>query len=271
MSTRFPVGYGTHTLTLQQMHDHYIQHNAEPEYWERLFGWLAHTNGHVGIGAAWRGTPNSVSAASRAGHSFHQSQKMADGTYHFMAVDVVVRNPGHVHRAPHANEVPVQGSAEAAHWGIHANVGHPGTRGFESWHLQAVEMDGYQRWVSHGRPRPDTNFGRPHGHVQMAAPAWLPSTPPHHEPRATMQQDPSSHSADVKLLQVELRTWHHSIHAVSDPGAPDSRYGPRVAWSVATWQREVGKIHADGVFGPATAAKWSEIAEYLNHLNPEQG
>ena len=78
MTVLYPTGYGSHVVPMQELHDHHIQHGMDPHFAERLFPWIEHKGGHVGIGGAWRATPSSVSAASRAGHSFHQTQRFSD-------------------------------------------------------------------------------------------------------------------------------------------------------------------------------------------------
>ena len=88
--------------------------------------------------------------------SFHQDQRYHDGTVWYAAVDLVARNPGAVHRARRPGECPPQGSPDAARWGVHINTS-------ESWHIQPVELDGYQSWVKNGRPRPQPGYPIPGG------------------------------------------------------------------------------------------------------------
>jgi hypothetical protein len=57
--------------------------------------------------------------------------------------------------------IPVQGSYEATLFGIHANVGTPGQSGFESWHGQPIELDGWQTWHDAGRPLPVAGYPLP--------------------------------------------------------------------------------------------------------------
>ena len=109
MSTRYPFGYGRGTKTMDELHDRYSGH-AHPEFWRRLAAFLESRNGEMGIGSLYRVTPSNVSAASRAGHSFHQSQRFASGLVKSSAADLVCRNGSNVHRAPHWSEVPRQGT-----------------------------------------------------------------------------------------------------------------------------------------------------------------
>jgi peptidoglycan hydrolase-like protein with peptidoglycan-binding domain len=147
MTTRYPVGYGRQTLTMPEMQARYAP-NMHPEYARRLFNWLEAQGGQIGCGGGWRSTPNNCSSASRAGKSFHQTQQYASGFHGYAAMDLVVRNGDNVHRAPYWSEVDKQGSPEAAKWGVHANISS------ETWHYQAVEMDGYTTWVNNGRKDP---------------------------------------------------------------------------------------------------------------------
>lgn len=144
-----PVGYGRRLMGLDAALERYGV-GMEPEYKRRLHNYLSSKGGQQGIGSAWRRTPHPVSAASRAGHSFHQTQVFNDGTSWFCAVDLVCRNGTNVHRAPQWSEVPKQGTSnpDIEQFGVHANIR------TETWHLQPVEIDGYQSWVRSGRHRP---------------------------------------------------------------------------------------------------------------------
>ena len=121
-----------------------------PVFHDRFFRWVEAQGGKIGIGGGWRATgtqPDRYGFAPE-GKSFHQSQTFASGIVAYCAVDLVHVNPGGVHRAPRWDEVPAQGSAEAARWGVHCNVSS------EAWHMQPVEIDGWQSWVDNGRKDP---------------------------------------------------------------------------------------------------------------------
>lgn len=152
MTTLYPTGYQTSLVTLDTLRR---EHTAsgdgfgmEPVYADRLFDWIAAQGGLIGIGDGWRPYGSDTSPASAANKSFHQTQQFGDGTRWFCAVDLVAVAPGTVHRSPTWAEVPEQGSPDATAWGVHANV--PG----EPWHLQPIELDGFDSWDRAGRPRP---------------------------------------------------------------------------------------------------------------------
>lgn len=150
--TSYPSGYGTDLVPLDELRRIHTASGdgfgMEPTYEGRLFAWIESQGGLIGIGDGWRPYGDDVSDASSSNKSFHQTQRFWDGTQWFCAVDLVAQDPGTVHRSPTWAEVPEQGSAAAASWGVHANVGG------EPWHLQPVELDGFDSWDAMGRPRP---------------------------------------------------------------------------------------------------------------------
>lgn len=154
MTTLYPTRWGTRLVDLDTLlAEHHIT-RMEPEYAARLTAWLIANGGHIGIGGSWRaeGSQPAKPGFAPEGKSFHQTQMFDDGSLWFCAVDLVARNPGGKHRSPRWSEVPVQGRAEAAVWGVHCNVGAPPSG--EPWHMQPIEIDGHGSWVSAGRPRP---------------------------------------------------------------------------------------------------------------------
>ena len=142
----YPVGYGTSLATEAEMRRRYEPH-MEPEFARRFFAWLRSRCGEIGCGGGRRTVQPEKPGFAPPGMSFHQDQRYCDGTVWYAAVDLVARNPGAVHRAPRPGECPPQGSGDAARWGVHINTS-------ESWHIQPVELDGYQSWIKNGRPRP---------------------------------------------------------------------------------------------------------------------
>lgn len=150
----YPTGYGSANVSMSELKRQYSG-DMEPEFARRLFAWIASKDGAVGIGSGWRPNPSNVSAASRAGKSFHQTQTFGDGSRFFCAVDLVVATADkHSSGAVPVNLVPLQGSTAAKEFGVHVNVGKPGESGFESWHMQPIEIDGFDAWANSGRIRP---------------------------------------------------------------------------------------------------------------------
>jgi GH25 family lysozyme M1 (1,4-beta-N-acetylmuramidase) len=147
VETMYPIGYGVELVTEAEMRRRHEPH-MEPEYARRLFDWLRSKGGHIGCGSGRRLTQPTKPGFAPPGKSFHQDQRYADGTHWYTAVDLVARNPGGLHRAPAWPEVPRQGGAEAKRWGVHCNVNG------EPWHIQPIEIDGYDSWVIAGRKRP---------------------------------------------------------------------------------------------------------------------
>lgn len=173
---RYPYGYGTGTYTMEQLRARY-EPKMHPEFARRLFNWLEAQGGKVGIGGGWRpdgGQPDKPGYAPE-GKSFHQYQAFPSGNA-YAAVDLVVKNGNNKHRAPTTAECPQQGSAEAAKWGVHINVGTPGSSGYESWHMQPVEIDGWGSWVNAGRPDLQVNYPIP-GQVVKPPIETLPDLP----------------------------------------------------------------------------------------------
>lgn len=147
--TRYPYGYGTGTKTMAELRERY-EPKSHPEFARRLFAWLESMGGQIGIGSGWRVTPSNVSAASRAGRSFHQDQRFDSGFVGYSAVDLVALSDSGVHRAPTWDE-----SETAPDYGLHTFINN------EPWHIQCIEMRGWQTWVSAGRPDPDGAFVLP--------------------------------------------------------------------------------------------------------------
>lgn len=146
----YPTRYGSRLVTIDALFSEHHIDKMHPEFARRLRVWLIDQKGNVGIGGSWRedGSQPDKPGFAPEGKSFHQYQKFASGLIKFSAVDLVVRNPGTIHRAPKWSEVPVQGSEWAKKYGVHANVS------TESWHMQPVEIDGWASWTQAGNPDP---------------------------------------------------------------------------------------------------------------------
>lgn len=173
-----PYKYGITYITLRQL-EQIMLRDYNAEYVRRFIAWLHYKNGNVGAGGLSRTEqPNKPGFAPSLLTTFHWAgQTYNDGTTGACAVDTVYRDgpdPGDAHDGIPWTEVPIQGSAEAVKWGIHANVGVPGDG--ESWHIQPIEIDGHASWVKAGRPAPARNYPIPVEHDPYAPPP--PQPPP---------------------------------------------------------------------------------------------
>jgi hypothetical protein len=138
----YPDGYGTAKLSLDQMK---LKHGIKmhPEFAKRFFAYIESKGGAIGVGGGWRSTQPDKPGFAPAGKSFHQDQRFASGRIAYAAVDLVHVNPGKVHRSPTWAEC-----ADAPTYGLHTFItGEP-------WHIQCIEMRGWQTWVNAGRPDP---------------------------------------------------------------------------------------------------------------------
>jgi hypothetical protein len=165
-----PYEYRNRYVMLRQLEQIMLQQGYHPEYVRRFIGWLHYKNGNVGAGGLARTEqPNKPGFAPSLRESFHwNGQQYDDGTTGACAVDTVFRDgpdPGDTHDTIPWREVPIQGSAEAVRWGLHANVGSPTGSGVnESWHIQPIEIDGHASWVRAGRPAPRPGYPIPPEH-----------------------------------------------------------------------------------------------------------
>lgn len=155
---RVPFLYQNTYITLRNLDSYMTKQGFNRASRRRHLALMHSRKGKLGFGGGWRKTPDPVSPASMRGESFHQDQKFSDGFVGPTAIDYVwIDGPdaGDWHDVVPTNGVPVQGSAEAKLFGIHANVGVPGYSGFESWHGQPVEIDGWGSATDGGkRPAP---------------------------------------------------------------------------------------------------------------------
>jgi hypothetical protein len=135
-----PDGYGTQMVTLEEMR---AKHGPKmhAEFHRRFFAYMEHKG--FGVGGGWRAVQPVKAGFAPPGQSFHESQTFASGISAYCAVDLVVAVPGKVHRSPTWEEC-----ADAPQWGLHTFVTN------EPWHIQCIEMRGYQTWVNAGRPDP---------------------------------------------------------------------------------------------------------------------
>lgn len=192
---KVPYLYGNRYITLRELHDRMLL-TYHPEYVRRFIGWLHFKGGNVGAGGLSRTEqPNLPGFAPSLEQSFHWAgQQYNDGRSGACAVDTVFKDgadPGDSHDGIAWSEVPIQGSAAAKLWGLHANVGVPGNG--ESWHIQPIEIDGHGSWVWAGRPAPVANY----------------PLPPEHNP---YQITPSPEEDDVKRLGYIKHKGHPAVY-----------------------------------------------------------
>lgn len=230
--TLYPTGYGTRMVTMEELR-RVREPRMHPEMARRLFHFIEAQGGKFGIGGGFRSTGSQPDKPgfAKEGRSFHQYQTFPSGRF-YVACDMVVVNPGHKHRAPRWSEVPQQGSDAARRYGVHMNVGEPGSKGAEPWHIQPVEVDGYDNWVRRGRP--DLQYGYP---LDGAPPA--PPQPPVGQLPATVRR--GDNNCTVALLQQKL-----GIHV-------DGDFGPQTDRAVRDFQGAHG-LYVDGIVGPKTWA-----------------
>lgn len=158
MTTLYPYGYGTSFKTLPQIKEIMDRH-YHPEFTARFLAWLEQQGGQIGPGGLWRadGSQPDKPGFAPEGRSFHQNQQYSDGFIGACAVDLVRRNPtvGGIHVGVRWSDVPAQGSDEARVWGVHCNISS------EAWHMQPIEIDGWQSWINRGSPAPVANYPFP--------------------------------------------------------------------------------------------------------------
>lgn len=148
--TLYPMGYQRQLVTLEKLISVHAP-KMHPEFRARVFRWIESKNGLIGIGDGWRPNPDPVSPASSQGRSFHQDQRFASGFFGYCALDLVARNGTNRHRSPSWAEVE-----DGAGFGVHAFIGHDtdSATDDEPWHMQPIEIRGWQAWVNAGRPDP---------------------------------------------------------------------------------------------------------------------
>lgn len=230
--TLYPTGYGKRMVTMDELRQRF-EPRMHPEFAARLFPFLEAQGGFMGIGGGFRATggqPDKPGFA-KEGQSMHQLQDFPSGRF-YAGLDMVVVNPGGKHRAPRWSEVPQQGSDAARRYGVHMNVGEPGSKGNEPWHCQPVELDGWDVWVRNGRP--DLQYGYLTG--TPLPPIPLPTFPP------TVRR--GDRGATVEQLQVALGGLK-----------VDGKFGWFTDRAVRAFQRAHG-LKVDGVVGPKT---WAAI------------
>lgn len=291
MTTKVPWGYGTTLKTLDEIED-ILRPNYHPEYIRRLLLWLEFKGGKIGIGSTFRpdGTQPDDPGFAPEGKSFHQNQKYSDGFVGACAVDLVAYNLPNIHRTVAWSEVAKQGSEEARTWGVHCNVdkgSYP-----EPWHMQPIEIDGWDSWNSGGRPCPKANYPTPD-----PTPEPQPPDPPDPVPGApkapnglTAEQNmqdggkaatPPSSPQITKNLVHNNSPWLQQVLCsmltlpadgaqpiypplwvgegrVGNEAAVFRKFGDGGAQALAYWQSKNG-LTADGQYGPKTESKMRAV------------
>lgn len=165
MEILYPIGYGTQLVTMNTLRNMFMPH-MHPEAWRRGEAFLESHVGKFGVGGGYRppGTQPNQPGYAPPGKSFHEGQQFPSGLY-YCAWDTVVVNPGSRHRSPTWVEVPAQGSKASISMGVHMNVSG------EPWHMQPIELDGWDSWANAGKP--DIRINYPIGGV-IPIPAPIP-------------------------------------------------------------------------------------------------
>lgn len=261
----YPIFYGTRLVTMDVLRATF-QPNMHPAHWPRIENFLLHQGGKFGIGGGYRppGTQPNRPGFAPPGESFHEGQQFPSGRY-YCALDMVVVNPGYVHRAPLWTEVPQQTSQLALNYGVHANVGRPGERGAESWHFQPVELDGFKAWAAAGKP--DIMYNYPFVvSLPRPTPPQPPVPPTQPDTKGIIVQFTSrtlkrgSVGNDVKFFQRQL-------NEIAGQGLLlDKFYGEKTEKAVLNFQNffkvtSDGKpLGSDGILGPNTQQAIIEIS-----------
>lgn len=139
----YPVGYGSTMVTMRRLKELHWP-GIHPLFGEPLFAWLESENGEYGIGGGWRDTQPSLPGFAPDKMSFHQWQEFVSKLIKWSAVDLVRRNPnGGNHLTMRWSDTD---SARA--YGLHTFING------EPWHMQSMNIRGWQSWVNAGRPDP---------------------------------------------------------------------------------------------------------------------
>lgn len=256
MAERNPWGYSTTLLDPDEL-ERRTAPNVLPEFHRRIMAWARWSGLTVKIKPAGCGGGRRYTQPDRPGFakpvfidgrwwitSFHMLQEFEDGNEYYSAWDVVVVNPGGVHRAPTWDE-----AATALPFGIHFPVSG------ESWHAQCVEIRGWTTWYKNGRRLPDPNFNLP-GSV---APAPLPPGAADYNPPTNWWWFPldknkptirngsvdTAFIGHVRYLQDFI--WFYAGGEIKR----DGEFGDETERRAADFQRFMG-LDDDGIVGPKT-------------------
>lgn len=209
--TLYPVGYARQFVTLARLEELHAP-KMHPEFRRRLFAWIESKGGLIGIGGGWRPTPDPVSPASSQGKSFHQDQRFASGFVGYAAVDLVARNGTGNHRSPTWAE-----TEDGPGFGVHTFIKTPDP---EPWHMQCVEMRGWQAWVDAGRPDPTATQPEPEPPEDDMTPLVTPQRAYDSRPEWQNLVDPTLRAANqtVPLFPLEVGQYRKIFTGLA-PGA----------------------------------------------------
>ncbi len=262
--TTYPNAYKTQMITLDEMRRRHEPH-MHPEFARRFFAYMEAKGGLLGVGGGFRTKQPKKPGHAAPGKSFHQDQNFASGVTGFCAVDLVVPvGGGKKHRAPTWDEC-----ADAPNWGLHTFIKKPKP---EPWHIQPIEIRGWQSWVNAGRRDPDPGFALPDG-TTGATPAtglvdlsadFGPFEPENGKfsaypfsdakPKIWMEK-PSFNRAEhdaTRYLQGILKREGLAVDVSGDFGPNENHY-------VHFFQGKWG-LDSDGIVGTDTWQKFDELA-----------
>jgi hypothetical protein len=259
METLYPINYGTRLVTFDVLVASFSPH-MHPEAARRWFNLAYHEGGKIGFGGGYRapGTQPNKPGFAKEGQSFHGDQVFPSGVF-YVAIDTVVVNPGHVHRAPTWSEVPKKGSQPALDYGIHMNVTPSKTSKGETWHGQPIELDGWKSWVNRGRP--DLQYNRP---LEFNLPRPQPPQPPvpPTQPQTTRTTvEFTSRNLAEGAVGPDVKFFQRIMNDIAGAGLLlDGWYGPTTTRAVLNWQRYFPGLADDGKLGPQTQRHMIEIS-----------
>jgi hypothetical protein len=154
----YPDGYGTRYLTMADLRAKH-EPRMHPEFARRFFAYLEHKQGLLGVGGGYRITQPDKPGFAPDGKSFHQLQEWASGIDGYAAIDLVTKDGPDVD--DRHDGVTWAMTEDAPDWGLHTFItGEP-------WHIQPVEIRGWQGWVNQGRRDPQ-RFQLPGEGVDMS-------------------------------------------------------------------------------------------------------
>lgn len=254
MDTLYPIFYGMRLVTFDVLRNSFEPH-MHPEAARRGFNFILHQGGKFGIGGGYRppGTQPGAPGFADEGRSFHQDQKFPSGTY-YTAWDVVVVNPGYVHRAPYWSEVPEQGKQLAIDYGWWMNVG------TESWHSQPIPLDGWMAWYNGGRFDLDSNYP-----IVISPPREQPPQPPVPSPPYPPSKEILVQFTSRTLVEGavgnDVKFFQKQMNDIAGQGLLlDGHYGAKTTQAVKNWQSFFNLSPIDGKLGPNTQRSIIEVS-----------